>query len=177
MKKSINIKKMTMTALFLAIALLLPSIFPPVSIVGKWFSPMHLPVFLCGFVCGWPWGLLVGFIAPLLRNLIFGMPQLITAVGMAFELGVYGLASGLLYKLLPKNIGFTYVALILAMILGRCAAVCAKLVIYGMQDKPFVFAAYLSESVLVCWPGIVLQLVIIPVAIAALKKVKLILNR
>lgn len=177
MEKSMYIKKMTVSAMFLAIALLLPLLFLQTKALGVALSPMHLPVFLCGFICGWPWGLIVGLIAPLLRNLIFGMPEVTSAIGMAFELAAYGAVSGLLYKLLPKKIGYTYVALVAAMVLGRCAAVLAKLIIYGVQGNTFSFAAYFSGSVVTSVPGMILQLVLIPVLIVALKKANFILNK
>ncbi|MBP3692277.1 MAG: ECF transporter S component [Clostridia bacterium] len=177
MKKSMQIKKMTVSALFLAIALLLPLLFLQTKALGVALSPMHLPVFLCGFICGWPWGLVVGLIAPLLRNLIFGMPEITSAIGMACELAAYGAVSGLLYKLLPKKIGYTYLTLVAAMVLGRGAAVIAKLVIYGLQGNTFSFAAYFSGSVVTSVPGIILQLVLIPIIIAALKKAGFILNK
>ena len=46
--------------------------------------PMHLPTLLCGFLCGGPWGAAVGFLAPLMRSAILGMPPPFpTAVAMA----------------------------------------------------------------------------------------------
>ena len=101
---SLHIKKLTYSALFLAIALVLPFITGQIPEIGAMLCPMHIPALLCGFMCGWPWGLAVGFIAPLLRSVIFGMPAMFpSAVGMAFELAVYGMMSGLLYRLLPKK--------------------------------------------------------------------------
>lgn len=101
---SLQIRKMTYAALFLAIAMVLPFITGQIPEIGKSLCPMHIPALLCGFLCGWPWGLAVGFIAPLLRSVIFGMPAMFPgAVAMAFELATYGCLSGLLYKLLPRK--------------------------------------------------------------------------
>ena len=81
--------------------------------------PMHIPVLLCGFICGWPWGLLVGLFAPILRSVTLGMPPLFpTAVCMAFELAAYGAVAGILYKTLPKKKCFIYCALLGAMVIG-----------------------------------------------------------
>ena len=79
--------------------------------------PMHLPVLLCGFLCGGGWGALVGFTAPLLRHLIFSMPPMPGCISMAFELAAYGLIVGLLYKRLGKSMKSLYISLLSAMVL------------------------------------------------------------
>ncbi len=110
---------MAYSGLFLALCLLLPFLTGQIPQFGNMLLPMHLPVLLCGFICGWPYGLAVGFISPLLRSMLFGMPPMFpTAVAMAFELAVYGLLSGLFYKIFPENV-FIYVSLLLAMVGGR----------------------------------------------------------
>ena len=87
-------RNLVLAALFLALAFVLPMLTGHIPQVGNMLCPMHLPVLLCGFVLGGPWGLAIGFIAPLLRSVLFGMPPLFpTAISMAFELGTYGLVS------------------------------------------------------------------------------------
>ena len=94
---SLQTRKLTYAALFLALAMVLPFITGQIPEIGKMLSPMHIPVLLCGFLCGWPWGLAVGFVAPLLRSVVFGMPAMFPgAVAMAFELAVYGTLSAIL---------------------------------------------------------------------------------
>ena len=98
MKK--NIKNMVLAAMFLAIGLVLPLFTGQIPQVGNMLLPMHIPVFLCGLICGWQYGAAVGFIVPLLRSAIFGMPVFFpSATAMAFELMTYGLVAGLLYAL------------------------------------------------------------------------------
>ena len=97
MKKRKSLIKMTLAALFLALAYVLPFLTGQIAEIGSMLCPMHLPVLICGFVCGWPWGLAVGFIAPLLRSLTLGMPPLFpTAISMALELAAYGVTAGLI---------------------------------------------------------------------------------
>jgi thiamine transporter ThiT len=85
-------KKMVLSALFIALGLVLPFFTGQIPQIGSRLLPMHIPILLCGFVCGAPFGLAAGFITPLLRSLIFGMPPMMpTAVAMAFELAAYGL--------------------------------------------------------------------------------------
>ena len=117
---SARVLRLTYSALYLAIALVLPFLTGQIPQIGSMLCPMHIPALLCGFVCGWPWGLAVGFIAPLLRSALFGMPTMFpAAVAMAFELAAYGAVAGLLYRVLPKRTGCIYVALIAAMVAGR----------------------------------------------------------
>ena len=104
MKTQNRLQKMVLAALFLALAYVLPFLTGQIPEIGSMLCPLHIPVLLCGFICGWPWGLAVGFIAPLFRSLTLGMPPLFpTAVCMAFELATYGAISGLMHKILPKK--------------------------------------------------------------------------
>ena len=112
--------KMVLSALFLALAFVLPFITGQIPEIGSMLCPMHIPVLLCGFFCGWKWGLAVGFVAPLFRSLTLGMPPIYpTAFCMAFELAAYGAVSGLMYKLLPRKKSSVYISLLSAMLLGR----------------------------------------------------------
>ena len=107
-------RKLTLSALFLALGLVLPLITGQIPQIGKMLLPMHIPVLLCGMVCGWPYGLAVGAVMPLLRGLLFGMPVLYpTGIGMAFELAAYGAVIGLLYaKLNKRGVAGVYMALV-----------------------------------------------------------------
>lgn len=98
-KNTQTVRQLVLAALFLALAFVLPLLTGQVPKVGNMLCPMHFPVLLCGFVLGGPWGLAVGFAAPLLRSVLFGMPPMFpVAISMAFELAAYGLVSGLLWR-------------------------------------------------------------------------------
>ena len=125
-RSSVQIRKLTYSALYLAIALVLPFLTGQIPEIGSMLCPMHIPALLCGFVCGWPWGLAVGFVSPLLRSLLFGMPTAYTAAAMAFELAAYGAVSGILYRIFPRRNWSVYVTLIAAMIVGRLVNMCIK---------------------------------------------------
>ena len=104
MKSHERILKMVLAALFLALAYVLPFLTGQIPEVGSMLCPMHLPVLICGFICGWPWGLAVGVIAPLSRSLTLSMPPLFpTALCMSLELATYGAIAGLMHRLLPKK--------------------------------------------------------------------------
>ena len=173
MKTRNEIKKLTLSAMFLALAFVLPFLTGQIPQIGSMLCPMHIPVLLCGFFCGAPWGLGVGFVAPLLRSFVLGMPPMFpTAVCMAAELAVYGLVSGILYRRLPAKKSNIYVSLILAMILGRVVWGFAMLLCMGIAGGEFGFAAFVAGAVTNAIPGIILQLVIIPVLVMALERTK-----
>lgn len=163
-------KKMVLAAMFLALAFVLPFLTLQMGQLGQAFLPMHLPILLCGFICGGPWGLAVGFIAPLLRSIALGMPPMFpTAAAMAFELAAYGLLAGLFYRLLPKRVGYTYAALILAMIGGRVVWSLVSLVLYGIAGTAFTWEMLIGGAVLNALPGIAIQIVLIPLILIALQ--------
>jgi hypothetical protein len=128
---------------------------------------MHIPVLLCGFLCGWPWGLAVGAVAPLLRSLFLSMPPLFPkAVCMALELAAYGAAAGIFYRLFPKKRIYTYAALAVAMVIGHLIYGAAMLVCLGVQGKGYTFSAFLASTVTGAIPGIILQILLIPILVA-----------
>ena len=170
-------RKLTYAALYLAIALVLPFITGQIPEIGAMLSPMHIPVLLCGFVCGWQWGMVVGLIAPLLRSALFGMPTLYpTAIAMTFELAAYGALSGILYRLLPRKTWSIYISLILAMIGGRLVWGAARYALAGLSGSEFPLSAFFAGAVLNAIPGIILHIVLIPVLVIVLEKARLTLR-
>lgn len=173
----VNVKKLVLAALMLALCMVLPFLTGQIPQIGSALLPMHFPVLLCGFVCGWPWGLVVGFIAPLLRSVAFGMPPLFpTAIAMAFELAAYGALTGLLYAKLPKKPVYVYVALILSMLAGRAVWGLVTFALMGFSTTAFPFSAFVAGAFTNAIPGIILHIVLIPVIVLALRKAKLTLN-
>ena len=172
-KQSKSLQNLIYSAVFLALAYVLPFLTGQIPSVGKMLLPMHLPALLCGFVCGWQWGLGVGFLAPLLRSLTLGMPPFFPmAVSMAFELAAYGAIAGLLHRALPKKVGWDYVSLIVAMLTGRLVWGAVRFVLAGLSGSAFPFSAFLSGALLTAVPGIIAQLILIPLILTALQKTK-----
>ena len=166
-----NVKKLILAALFLAMAMVLPLLTGQIPEVGNMLCPMHIPALLCGFFCGWPWGLMVGFVAPLLRSVTFGMPPMFpVAFCMAFELATYGAVSGMLYQKLGKKKRSIYVALLVAMVLGRLVWGAARLVCAGLDTTAFGLSAFWAGAITTAIPGIIVQIVLIPVLVIALEK-------
>ena len=173
MKNRNQILKMVFAAMFLALSYVMPFLTGQIPEIGSMLCPMHLPVLLCGFICGWPWGLAVGFVAPLLRSLTLGMPPLFpTAFCMAFELAAYGLVSGLMHKLLPRKKPYIYCSLIIAMVVGRLVWGAAMFVCMGINGGSFTFATFIAGAITNAIPGIIVQLVLIPVLVMVLENSK-----
>lgn len=161
-------KNMVSAALCIALGIVLPIFFHMVGL-GSVFLPMHIPVILCGFVCGWPYGLVCGIVVPILSALLTGMPPFYPyAISMMFELGTYGLLSALLYK--RFNV---YVSLIGAMIGGRIVSGIANTILYGVSGTSYSFAAFISASFVTALPGIIIQIILIPLLVIALQRAKL----
>ena len=166
-----KVYKMVLSALFLALAFVMPFLTGQIPEIGAMLCPMHIPVLLCGFLCGWPWGLTVGFIAPLLRSLTLGMPPMFpTALCMAFELAAYGAFAGLLYRLLPRKKWCIYAALLGAMLLGRLVWGGAMYVCMGIQGSAFAFSAFLAGAITNAIPGIIVQIILVPILVMLLSQ-------
>lgn len=164
-------RNLVLAALFLALAFILPMFTGHIPQIGNMLCPMHFPILLCGFVLGGPWGLAVGFVAPLLRSVLFGMPPMFPiAISMAFELGTYGLVSGLMYRRVKHTLPMTYATLLTAMVSGRLVWGAVRFILAGLSGSSFPFSAFLSGALLTALPGIIAQLIILPLIITALQK-------
>ena len=167
-------KYLTMTAACIALGVVLPQAFHAIPNAGSVLLPMHIPVLLCGLICSWQYGLLCGILTPILSHLITGMPPMAYLPPMIAELAVYGLLAGILVHVIrTKNFLLnTYAALIVAMVGGR---ICYGAVnaLYFRAGK-YSMEIWLTSGFVTALPGIILQLIAIPVLCMALKKAKLI---
>jgi len=169
--------KLSYSAVCLALALVLPFLIGQIPQIGQMLCPMHIPVLLCGFLCGWPWGMMVGFFAPLLRSVLFGMPVIFpNGLAMAFELACYGFVSGFLFRKLNHTALATYIALLSAMLAGRCIWGIVRYVLAGLSGSAFPWSAFIAGAVLNAIPGIILHIALIPVIVFALQRAGLILE-
>ncbi len=165
-------KNLTLSAMFLAIGLVLPLLFTgQLRAVGNMLLPMHLPVFLCGLICGWQYGGLVGLILPVLRSCLFTMPPMPLAVVMAFELATYGALAGYLYgRSKWKCVLALYRSMLAAMLGGRVVWAIGRMILAGVSDTRFSLEIFLTSGFVTALPGIVLQLTLIPVIMVALDR-------
>ena len=180
-KQSRGIKKLVLSAMFMAIGLVLPFITGQIQQIGSMLLPMHIPVLFCGLICGWQYGAVVGFVLPLLRYVLFGMPPIFpTGVSMSFELAVYGAVIGLIMQQLSKRntndsgknyVRNLYLALIGAMLAGRIVWGLVRFILARATMQPFTMEMFMAGAFLTAIPGIIVQLILIPGIMAALKRV------
>ena len=171
--KNHAIEKLVAAAMCLALCIVLPFLTGQIPEIGSMLCTMQITVCLCGFICGCPYALVVGAVAPVLRSMLFTMPPMIPAIAMAFELAAYGLVSGLLYKLLPKKPLNIYISLLGAMVVGRVVWGLVRCAMLFMGTLPFSWQLFVGGAFLEAIPGIVAHLLLIPVLVMALKRAKL----
>ena len=152
-KKSNPTRSIVLAALFLALAFVLPMITGHVPQVGNMLCPMH---------------------SPLLRSVLFGMPPMFpVAISMAFELAAYGAVAGFLYRKVRHTLPMMYAVLVAAMAAGRLVWGAVRFVLAGLSGTAFPFSAFLSGALFTAVPGIIAQLILIPLILTALQKAKL----
>ena len=174
--KNTSLKKLIFSAIFLAIGFILPMFIGQIPTIGKMLLPMHIPIFLCAMICDYKYGAIIGFILPILRSLLFSVPVMYpTAIAVAFEMSVYGLITGLIFGLCKKkNIISIYTSMLPAMLLGRIVRCFAEIILLNIKGNPFIWKTFATTTILNSTPGIILQLILIPAVMLALKKAKVI---
>jgi len=173
LKKTVN--KITLSGVFIALGILLPYITGNIQSLGVNLLPMHIPVLLAGFIVGWKYGLLVGIITPLLRSALVGMPPLFpVAIAMAFELGVYGLVTGLLYSMLKKSKISVFISLIVAMISGRIVWGIVSYFLFFLNNTNFTIDMFIAGAFATSMIGIIIQLILVPIIVIRLERVGII---
>ncbi|MDE6723019.1 MAG: ECF transporter S component [Eubacterium sp.] len=168
------VKKSIVTAVCIALCMVLPQAFHAIPNAGSIYCPMHIPVLLCGLLCGWQYGAVCGIAGPLISSLFTGMPPAAMLPQMMIECCVYGLIAGLMMKLIKtKNIyADLYTSLILAMLSGRILAGIATALIFAKGE--ITIAAWATSYFVTALPGIIIQLVLIPTIVFALMKANLV---
>ncbi|MFV0411966.1 MAG: ECF transporter S component [Oscillospiraceae bacterium] len=168
-----NTKKLVISALCVALGVVLPVVLHAVPNAGSVLLPMHLPVLLGGLICGPVYGLAIGALTPLLSSLITGMPPAAYLPSMLCELAVYGLVAGLLIRLIKtkSQTANIYLALIGAMLCGRLVYGALNALIFRAGD--YSLSLWLTGAFVTALPGIVIQLVLISLVVVALRKAKL----
>lgn len=171
-----NVKKLAVTAMLFAVGMVLPFFIGQIPAIGKMLLPMHIPVLLCGFIVGWQYGALIGFLLPIVRGLVFGMPPLYpNAVAMAFEMATYGFVSGYLYSHARwQCTKMLYISLVTAMLAGRLVWAFAEVILLGIGGNTFTWEMFATGAFLNAIPGIIVQLVLIPLIMVALRRAKVV---
>ncbi len=181
MQEHNNIKSLVIAAMCLALGLVLPFFTGQIHAIGNMLCPMHIPVLIAGFLLGVKYGALAGFITPLLRSVIFGMPVMYPgAISMAFELATYAIVASLMHQILrkafygkiqgkKKHYAVLYASLITAMIAGRIVYGIVRFAMLGIIGTDFNLAMWFSIEFVNAWPGMLLQLIVIPPLVRVLQ--------
>ncbi|HAX59854.1 MAG TPA: ECF transporter S component [Eubacterium sp.] len=171
-----NVKKLAVTAMLFAVGMVLPFFIGQIPAIGKMLLPMHIPVLLCGFIVGWQYGALIGFLLPIVRGLVFGMPPLYpNAIAMAFEMAAYGFVSGYLYSHARwQCTKMLYISLVTAMLAGRIVWAFAEVILLGIGGNIFTWKMFAAGAFLNAIPGIIVQLTLIPLIMVALRRAKVV---
>lgn len=171
-----NVKKLAVTAMLFAVGMVLPFFIGQIPAIGKMLLPMHIPVLLCGFIVGWQYGALIGFLLPIMRGLVFGMPPLYpNAVAMAFEMAAYGFVSGYLYSHARwQCTKMLYISLVTAMLAGRIVWAFAEVILLGIGGNIFTWKMFAAGAFLNAIPGIIVQLTLIPIIMVTLRRAKVV---
>ncbi len=170
MLKEKRTKALILAAVFMSMGMILPFFTSQIKEIGDTLLPMHIPVLFCGLVCGPLYGMVIGFLLPLLRGAVFSMPPIYPqGIWMAFELATYGFVVGFLYhRFSRKDVKAVYFSLISAQISGRIVWGIVKAMILGMSGNGFTIQAFIAGGILDALPGIILQLILIPTVMSVL---------
>lgn len=173
-----SIKRVSLCAMCVALCYVLPIAFHAIGL-GSVLSPMHIPVLLCGLVCGGGYGLICGILGPVLSSLISGMPPMMMLLRMIPELCIYGLAGGLAMRFIRTGRAAldVYIALAIAMIAGRIVGGIASAIFYTVTSGVYSLALWVTGYFVEALPGIAAHLILVPVLVFTLAKAKLIPQR
>ncbi len=175
MTKMTHLTRTVTTAVCIALCVVLPMALHAIPNAGTLLSPMHIPVLLCGLVCGWQYGLVCGLLGPLLSCMLTGMPAWGYLPNMMIELALYGLISGIMISLVHtgRQMADLYISLLTAMLAGRVLTGIARALTLGIF-MPVTLKSWATGYFVSSLPGIILQLVLLPVLYLALQKARLV---
>lgn len=174
LNKMSRVKQSVITAVCIALCVILPMAFHSIPQAGIIYCPMHIPVLICGLVCDWQFSIVCGIIGPLLSSAITGMPSIADMPSMMVELVIYGVVSALIMKFVHTKIIYAdlYISLVSAMLVGRIAAGIVKALIFARGT--LTVYTWAAAYFVTCLPGIIIQLIFIPAIYFALQKANLI---
>lgn len=174
MREMSYVKRIIIAAMCIAFCVVLPIAFHAIPNAGNIFCPMHIPVLLCGLICGGGFGIVCGITGPFLASIITSMPPMAYLPGMMAELVAYGVITGIMMRFIHTKRLYVdlYISLVTGMLVGRVIAGATKALIF-VADR-YSIALWVTAYFVTAWPGIVIQLVLIPAIVFALEKAKLI---
>lgn len=164
MSKISPVKRSNLCAMCIALCYVLPLAFHSLSL-GRVLSPMHIPVLLCGILCGPGYGAFCGIAGPILSSVLSAMPSATGLITMIPELVTYGFVGGMLMKHVRtgKLVRDLYLCLVPAMIAGRMVGGVASALFYLGTSGTYSFEMFVSGYFIGSLPGIAVHLVLVPI--------------
>jgi len=175
MSKLTSVRRVSLCAMCIALCYVFPIAFHAVGLGGT-LSPMHIPVLLCGMICGGGAGLICGIIGPVLSSLLSGMPAAPMLVRMIPELCGYGLVAGLSMRYIRtgRNVTDVYASLVIAMIAGRILGGIATAIFFMVTSGVYSIALWATGYFVESVPGIVTHLILVPILVFTLERARLV---
>jgi hypothetical protein len=153
-------------AAFVVLSVLTPWAFHQYPAAGPTFLPMHFFIFIAALAGGWQIGAIVGLMTPLASFAVSGMPPAAILPQIAVEATAYGLIAGFLRQKYDLNVIWSLLG---AMVGGRLALLIA---VFTVQAVTGHIASPLGptatplaafwHTIALSWPGMVVQLAVIP---------------
>ncbi|MBN1154645.1 ECF transporter S component [candidate division KSB1 bacterium] len=163
----IDTRQITLTALFLALCIIVPIVFHMLG-AGAIFLPMFLPILVAALILRYPYGLIVGTLGPLISSLTTGMPVLFP---MAIFMSVEGLTMTFVAGYLYRSRKFSVLlSIAIALTIDRIILFFMVILVVPLLGLPPKMFSLLS--ILYSLPGVVLQLIVVPIIISALRHTK-----
>ena len=168
-----SVRRASVCAMCIALCYVLPLAFHALA-AGSMLSPMHIPVLLCGIICGPGYGVFCGIAGPVLSSVLSGMPSATGLIAMVPELLTYGLVCGLLMKRIhtKKLMLDIFISMIPAMILGRLVGGAADALFYLGTTGEYSVSIFISSYLVGSLPGIAMQLILVPTLTLTLEKAR-----
>jgi hypothetical protein len=164
-----DIRSYVLTFVFISLSVFVPWVFHQFHLAGPTFLPMHIFVLMAGLAFGWRAGLIIGLVTPLASYTISGMPAPQILPQVVIELSVYGLVAGILRERFHLRVIWSLLG---AMVAGRLALFVGAIGIYlifgklysplGLEASPYLVVWSIIKQ---GWPGIVIQLALIPLIV------------
>ncbi len=168
-------RDLALGGLFGALGIVVPVLFHAAGPkVGPIFLPMYLPILALGLLTSWQVAFIVGCVTPLLSSIITTMPPILpTGVLMVCELGLLAATASA-----ARSWGLgIWPAAILALLAARCAGVGVYAAFGTMMGFKLPLWQWAALSLGTSWPGMLLQLTVVPSAVHAIEKTSILGSR
>lgn len=127
--------------------------------VEQMLLAMYVPLLVAGFLLPVKWSVFIAVLVPVLNSILFGIPPMLPSLPLVVcETIAFAAFANLLYEGSGWNI---YPALLATLGIGIVVLFCAAAIL-GAVTEGFIGSAYTIEMLRNGWPGLVLQVAVVP---------------